>query len=309
MKSAIVIFTIIFGLFLNAFTSEKQKIIFDCDLGDDIDDAFALAMVIAAEEFDVLGICMDYGNTPERAKIACRMVYETGREDIPIAVGRKTKEHYSPQFNWGKGFDKIKPINKSAADFIIENLKKFPDEVIIITGGPVPNMHDVIKKDKNTLKLAKHIYSMYGSFYMGYNSDPVIDAEWNVKCDVEASKAYSNSGANITYAGLDVTTFIKWEEENRLKLSMRKSPLTNALCGLYALWGHETPTLYDCVAVGMVLWPDIFKFRKAYVKVIDGGYTIIDESKEPNCEIGMWINEKEFLKRLLDLYLTQNLMR
>ncbi len=294
---------------LTAMAAEKQKIIFDCDLGDDIDDAFALAMVIAAEEFDVLGVLMDYGNTPERAKIACRMLYETGREDIPVVAGRKTRDHYSPQFNWGKGFDKIQPIKQSAADFIIEKLNAYPNEIILITVGPVPNMMDVLKKDKKALQKAKHIYSMFGSFYMGYDTGPMIDAEWNVRADEAASKMFVDSGADITFAGLDVTTFVKWDKERRLKLLMRQSPLTDALCGLYTLWPHETPTLYDCVAVGMVLWPDLFSTRSAHVDVIDGGYTVIDDSKEPNAKVGMTINKEEFLNRLMNLYLTQNLMR
>jgi len=309
MKYLKCVLIILFFWFTICFAGEKQKVIFDCDLGGDIDDAFALALVISSPEFDVLGIVMDYGNTPKRAQIACRMLYETDKEDIPVVVGRQTQKNYSPQFYWGEGFDKNKPISKSAADFIIENLKKYPNEVILFTVGPVPNMLDIINKDPDALKLAKHIYSMYGSFYMGYNTGPIPDAEWNVRADEEASKAFSACGANITYAGLDVTTFVKWKSDNRLKLLMRQSPLTNALCGLYTLWGHETPTLVDCVAVGMVLWPELFKTRKAHVKVIDGGYTIIDESKAPNCEIGMTINKDEFLKRLLQRYLTQNLMR
>jgi len=305
-------FLVLLSLLLSCqflFAADKQKVIFDCDLGDDIDDAFALALVIASPELDVLGIVMDYGNTPKRAQIACRMLYETARDDIPVVIGRETKKHYSAQFNWGEGFSKYKPVSQSGADFIIENLKKYPNEVILITVGPVPNMADIIKKDPNALKLAKHIYSMYGSFYMGYDTGPIPSAEWNVRADEEASKAFSACGAKITYAGLDVTTFVKWDEEKKLKLLMRQSPLTDALCGLYTLWGHETPTLFDCVAVGMVLWPELFKTRKAFVKVIDGGYTVIDESKAPNCEIGMTINKKEFLDRLLKRYLTQNLMR
>lgn len=309
MRTFIISFMVLFMMSQTVLSVEKQKVIFDCDLGDDIDDAFALAMVIAAEEFDVLGVVMDYGNTPERAKIAARMLYETGREDIPVVVGRKTRDHYSPQFNWGKGFEKVQPIDQPAADFIIENLRKYPGEVVLITVGPVPNMLDVIEQDKNALKQAKHIYSMFGSFYMGYGSDPVIDAEWNVRADEEASKAFAASGADITYAGLDITTFVKWNEERRLKLLMRQSPLTNALSGLYTLWGRETPTLYDCVAVGMVLWPELFQIRPAHVKVIDGGYTVMDESKEPNAQVGMSINTSEFLNRLEELYLTQNLMR
>ena len=167
----------------------------------------------------------------------------------------------------------------------------------------------MIRKDKKALSKAKHIYSMYGSFYMGYSAGPMIDAEWNVRADEEASKLFTSTVNNITYAGLDITTSVKWGAENRMKLLMRQSPLTNGLTALYTLWGRETPTLYDCVAVGMVLWPDLFKTRPAHVRVIDGGFTVIDESEEANAQVGMWINKDEFLKKLLDLYLTQNLMR
>jgi len=309
MKSLVQTIVFLFFMFCSLVAQDKQKIILDCDLGDDIDDAFAVALVLISPEFEVLGLVMDYGNTPKRAQIACKMLYEIGREDIPVVVGRKTKEHYSPQFYWGEGFSKVKPIKTPAADFIIQNLRKYPGEVILITVGPVPNIKDVLDKDPEALNLAKHIYSMFGSFYMGYERDPVPDAEWNVRCDVEASKAFASSGAPITYIPLDITTFIRLNEANRKKLLMRQSPLTNALIGLYTLWGHETPVLYDVVAIGMVLWPDLFLTRPAYVKVIDGGYTVIDESQKPNSKIGMYINENEFIRRIMERYLHQNLRR
>jgi inosine-uridine nucleoside N-ribohydrolase len=310
-KTALILISCV--LLTNLVAAEdKQKIIFDCDLGDDIDDAFALAMVLASPEFEILGLVMDYGNTAERAKIAARILYETGQDDIPIFVGRKSREHYSRQFYWGQGQQRILPKQQSAADFIVESLRKYPNEVILFTVGPVPNMLDVIHKDSEALKLAKGIYSMFGSFYMGYNTGPIPDPEWNVRADEEAAKAFAASGAKITYAGLDVTTYIKLEQDQRLRLLMRQSPLTNALSGLYSLWARddrETPVLFDCVAVGMVLWPDLFKTRPAHVKVIDGGYTIIDESQPPNSQVGIWINQEEFLRRLMDRYLTQNLRR
>ena len=76
-----------FGL---ASADEKQKVILDCDLGDDIDDAFAVALILASPEFEVLGLVMDFLDTGKRAEVACRMLYETGREDIPVVAGRKT---------------------------------------------------------------------------------------------------------------------------------------------------------------------------------------------------------------------------
>jgi inosine-uridine nucleoside N-ribohydrolase len=298
--------------------SSKQKVILDCDLGGDIDDAFAMALVLTSPEFEVLGITLDHGLTEKRAQVACQLLYQTGMGHIPVAIGRRTpnvigkdKElgPHSPQFHWAEGFSKLKPIKTSAADFIIETLHKHPHEVILFGVGPVPNLADVIEKDPEALKLAKHVYSMFGSFFMGYSGGPVPSAEWNVYADIVSAKRFASSGASITYAGLDITTFVTLEEKLRLKLLMRQSPLTNALCGLYALWGNETPVLYDAVAVGMALWPDLFTTRAAHVRVVDGGFTIVDESKPPNCEIGVSINKEEFLKRLVGRLLEQNLGR
>lgn len=307
-------FLIVFFCFisLNLSSQEKQKIIFDCDLGGDIDDAFAVALILASPEFEVLGFVMDQGDTPKRAQVACKMLYETGMHDIPVVVGRKTNDYFSSQFHWAEGFETIKPMNKNAADFIIENLRKYPDEIILFTVGPVPNIMDVLKKDPDALKLAKHVYSMFGSYYMGYDTGPIPSAEWNVRGDEEAARMLVNSGADISYAGLDVTTYVKLNEAYRNKLIMRQSPLTNALSALYTLWRYESyahpdPVLHDVVAVGMLLWPELYTTRKAHIKVIEGGYTVIDESKDPNCEIGMSIKKEEFLKRVMERLLTQNL--
>jgi len=305
-----------------ATAAGPQKVILDTDLGGDIDDAFALALLLTSPELEILGITVDHGLTEKRAQVACKLLYELGLDRIPVAVGRQTPNvvgkdkslaSRSAQFYWAEGFSKIKPIQTPAADFIIQTLRKYPHEVILFTIGPVPNIGDVIQKDPEALKLAKHIYSMYGSFYLGYGNNPVPSAEWNVAADVASGKLFAASGAPITYAGLDITTFVTFEEKQRLKLFLRQSPLTNALSGLYTLWsnetGNETPVLFDVVAIAMAIWPELFQTRPAHVRVIDGGYTLIDESKPPNCEIGLSVNKDELLKRFLKRLLQHNLQR
>jgi inosine-uridine nucleoside N-ribohydrolase len=246
------------------------------------------------------------------------MLYETGRGTIPVAVGRQTPNvvgqdkdlaPYSPQFSWAEGFSRVRPIATPASEFIAGMLRKYPHEIILITIGPVPNISDLLEKDPGALALAKRVYSMFGSFFLGYDSSPVPSPEWNVRADVASAIRFAASGADINYAGLDITTFVTLEEQQRLKLLMRQSPLTNALCGLYTLWGNETPVLFDPVAVGMVLWPDLYVTRPAHVRVIDGGFTVVDENKASNSRIGVSINKEEFLKRLMDRLLKQNLER
>jgi purine nucleosidase len=303
-------------LFTTAQAAEKKKIIFDTDLGGDIDDAFAHALVQISPEFEVLGITVGDGPTEGRARVSCRMLYEAGQEQIPVAVGRPTRQGSEPppQLSWGEGFQRYRPIKRRAADFIIETLRKYPHQVTIISVGPVTNLADAIEKDPKAWKLVKEVYSMFGSFYMGYGGDPRPSAEWNVVADVASSQKFMRSGVPITLAGLDVTTMVKFSAERRLQLLYRNSPLTDAISALYTLWsidnpGGRTPTLFDPVAVAMAITDEFVTTREAHVRVTEEGYTVIDESQPPNCRIGMQVRAKKLIDWLTGRLLKQNLMR
>ena len=303
----------------------RQKVLFDCDLAGDVDDAFAVALLLSSPEFEVLGLVLDHGNTWKRGQVAGRLVYELGLEEkVPIVPGRPTAGIVgeqtgiagdSHQFIWGQGFERWKPASTNAARFISENLHRYPNEVLLFTVGPVCNIEDVLRQDPGALKLAKRVISMFGSFKMGYGGPGTKpEAEWNVRADVKAARALMASGAKLTLAGLDTTTMVKLGEADRMRLVFRKSPLTDALCGLYTLWRFEEyarpdPTLFDVVPVGMVLWPELFTTQPAHVRVNDKGFTELVEGAAPNCEIGVTVQKDELVKRAMDRYLKQNLMR
>lgn len=68
-----------------AWGPPKQKVLFDCDLGGDVDDAYAVALLLTSPEFEMLGLIMDHGNTTKRGQVACRLLYELGlEENIPV---------------------------------------------------------------------------------------------------------------------------------------------------------------------------------------------------------------------------------
>ncbi|MBW7996522.1 MAG: nucleoside hydrolase [Candidatus Glassbacteria bacterium] len=293
-----------------------KKIIFDTDLGGDIDDAFAHALVQISPEFEVLGITVGDGPTEGRGRVSCRMLWEAGQDTIPVAVGRATRlgDNRPLQINWGDGFDRCRPLDESAADFIIRLLKKYPHQITIISVGPVTNLGDVIRKDPGAWKLVREVYSMFGSFYMGYDRGPRPSAEWNVRADVESAQLFMTSGVPITLAGLDVTTMVKFDRDRRLQLLYRNSPLTDAISALYTLWSlpnpeGRDPTLFDPVAVAMAFTDEFVQLRRAHVRVTDEGFTVVDESKPPNCKIGINISTARFIDWLTRRLLTQNNMR
>src|ERR1700675_1968388 len=67
------------------------KVIIDTDIGDDIDDAFAVDLALTSPELHLLGISAAWGDTSLRARMLDRMTCEVGREDIPIQTGPSTK--------------------------------------------------------------------------------------------------------------------------------------------------------------------------------------------------------------------------
>lgn len=311
------------AMVLTSGFAQKQKVIFDCDLGGDIDDAFAVALLLTSqEEFEILGLCMDHGNTPGRAQVATKMLYETGMEDIPVYIGRHTPtvvgedsqlEGKSIQFMWAEGFNALKPQVKPAADFIIESLNAHPGEIILFTVGPVDNIGDVIDKDPDALKKAKKVVSMFGSIAVGYGGEE-ISAEWNVLGSIEAGKKFMSSGADIVLAPLDITDHVILDNMRLTALLNRQTPLTDALGALYALWYKHADwavqaKMFDGVAIGMVLWPDLFETRKAYVYVDDEGYTRVDYDKVPNCTIGVKIDDQRFLDLMTRSIVEQNFKR
>lgn len=298
--------------------AESIKVILDSDLGSDVDDAFALALLLASPELEIVGITLGHGQTDKRGRLACRLLYETGREDIPVALGRPTSlvvghpeiAGADPrQFSWAEGFSTVEPIDTPAADFIADQLRRHPGQIILISVGPVSNLADLITEDPEALQLAKGVYSMLGSFYLGYGSSPVPSAEWNVRADIPSARSLSSSNVPITYAGLDVTAFVELKAEQRQALWSHGSPLTDALEALYRLWGRETPILFDPVPIGMVLWPELFRARAAHVRTTAEGFTVIDESRPPNSRVAMSIQTDEFLKRVVDRLLRQDLKR
>ena len=171
--------------------------------------------------------------------------YETGREDIPVALGRPTpvvvghpeiSEPDPRQFSWAEGFTTVEPIDTPAVDFIADQLRRHPKQITLISVGPVSNLADLLQRDPQALQLAKSVYSMFGSYYLGYGSSPVPSAEWNVWADTPSARPLSSSTAPFTYAGLDVTAFVESKAEKRRVLSSQRSPLTDVLHAHYRLW-------------------------------------------------------------------------
>jgi inosine-uridine nucleoside N-ribohydrolase len=308
---------------LSTANAQPQKVIFDCDLGGDIDDAFALALLLSSQDdLEILGITVDHGNTPGRAELACKILYETGMGHIPVYMGAHTPtvvgkdstlEGRSTQMIWSEGFDQLQPQPEPAADFIRRTLNEQPGEVTLITVGPVDNIEAVLEQDATALQKAKRVVAMLGSIDVGYDGGEPAP-EWNVRANIPAAQKLLDAGAKLTLAPLDITDHVILGDDYLTALALRDTPLTNALGNLYALWYRHVEwavaaKMFDGVAIGMLLWPELFETREAYVYVDEQGYTRVEAGKTPNCTIGVKIDKQLFIDRMMRRILEQQFAR
>ena len=195
-----------------ANASAKRKIIIDSDTG--ADDASAIILAAKNQEIEILGVTVLVGNVSlEQSAKNALAALEIAGSNAPVYKGSsenligKRIEAFSVFGNDGMGdADLIHPKrraeDKDAIEFILETVNKYPGEIEIVALGPVTNIAQAIKKDPDTMKKVKKIWSM-GSAGLGPgNASPV--AEFNVYGDPAAYKIMLDSGINITIVGLDM---------------------------------------------------------------------------------------------------------
>lgn len=66
--------------------NKPVKIILDTDIGDDIDDVFALALTLHSPEIELLGVTTVFRNAYQRAQAAMELI-SYYKVDIPVFAG------------------------------------------------------------------------------------------------------------------------------------------------------------------------------------------------------------------------------
>jgi purine nucleosidase len=283
-----------------------QLAILDTDIGDDIDDAFALALALKSPELRILGITTAFGDTELRARLVDRYLHAVGRDDIPVAAGVPTPHNnvftqaaYAQQ--WSAG------VHADGVNFLLSQIRAHPGEVTLIAIGPLTNIQEAIKRDPAMFRKLKRVVLMGGSIYRGYDGRNgerrPPDAEWNINRDPAGAQALLAAGVPVFMMPLD-STQVHLETTEREAIFAHGSPLTDQLTLLYHQWkagsdGHpDAPTLFDPVAVTYAIHPELCPATPLRIEVDDKGFTRPVDGP-PNAEVCLKSDEKGFLELLL----------
>ena len=281
-----------------------QLVILDTDIGDDIDDAFALALVLHSPELHLLGVTTAFGDTGLRARLVDRYLSAVGRSDIPVAAGVETDAtNHLSQAAYARGGPDRKYLD--GVDFLLAQIRAHPGQITLIAIGPLFNVQAAIQRDPATFKMLKRVAIMGGSVYRGYDSAGDThrppDPEWNIRCDPAGLKALLASGVPVFMMPLD-STQVHLPLPQLLSVLSHGSPLTDQITLLYHQWAGQrewpSPTLYDPVAVTYTIRPDLCPAMPLHIDVDDKGNTL-PGAGAPNAEVCLKSDEKGFLDLLL----------
>jgi purine nucleosidase len=284
-------------------SSAPQLAIIDTDIGDDIDDAFALALALRSPELKILGVTTAFGDTELRARLVDRYLAAVGRKDIPVAAGVATEvTNVFTQAEYARQEPERK--HPDGVAFLLDQIRKHPGEVTIIAIGPEGNLAAAIQRDAATFHKVKRVVLMGGSVYRGYgDAGRPPQPEWNILCDPAAAKALFSSGVPIYMMPLD-STQVHLAAQDREKIFAAGSPLTDQLALLYHQWVAHTdnhapdPTLFDPVAVTYAIRSDLCPAKPLRIEVDDKGMTRPVDGA-PNAGVCVQSDEKGFLNLLL----------
>ena len=261
-----------------------HTIILDTDIGSDVDDALALAMLLGSDSIDLLGITTVYGDTKLRAQIAAHLCH-LANKSIQVFAG--LEEPLSGREVWisgseGKALSNLNqyaPERKSAVDFLVETVSQNPGQIEVIAIGPLSNIASAIQQAESFETNVKQLWIMGGDF----TKDKI---EHNFKCDVAAAKIVLESNIAIIILDLPSSqkTIIKKDEIEKIKSSGKLGPTLHAeILNWIQPREQDWTTPHDPIAVLAMLAPEFFEFpERGSVKVDKNGISEWQLNKDGN---------------------------
>ncbi len=276
-------------------TPPIEKIVLDTDIGDDIDDAYALVLAATLPNSRLLGVTTTFGETHKRAELAAKLLHICGRDDVPVHAGREGSAKIGRQYEWAEGFKSKSLQSEEAVVFLKRIIEKNPGQVTLVGIGALTNIGDLLTRYPEIKNKIKRIVIMGGAVHVGYNNETPPVIEWNIKCDPAAAKVVYSSSVPLFMAGLEVTTMMKFDAESQKRLFAAGNPTTDALAALTNLWGNGTPTQFDSVAVAYALGYPFCDTEPQHVTVEDDGLTRITEGRTTNVTVLIHPQKEAFL--------------
>ena len=206
---------------------------------------------------------------------------------------------------------------KTAIDYLVSSFNDQPNEITLVTLGPLTNIAQAINKDPSISSKVKHCYVMGGTSDGSGNVSAA--AEYNIWVDPEAAQTVFNSGMQITMVGWDNSykyAMLREEEIEKVKSINTKYAdfvvdIQKTLRELtLETYGHDGFDLPDPITMAIAIDNSIIEESQQLHVVVDTrdgltrGQTIVDyfdaENGEQNIRVVTKSSKEKFMELLMD---------
>jgi purine nucleosidase len=255
----------------------KFRTILDTDIGSDVDDAMALAFMLASPEFAIEGVTVVTGDVLLRARIAMKLLRLAGRSEIPVMLGAaKPMLEHRPLWLTGDesslvgAGDEVAANPESAPAFIARTIIASPGEIHVAAVAPLTNIAMAMLLEPRVASRVAHIWIMGGAI-RGPERFHLGPSESNIDYDPMASRIVFASGAPISFVPLDVTLQVPFDRTHSETIRAAGSPLQREIADQFDSFYHvrrngETH-MHDPLTAALMLRPSLATWRELDVAI------------------------------------------
>ena len=278
-----------------------MRILLDTDIGDDIDDAYALALALLHPDIELVGVTTVWGDTSARARMARHLLDMYGHGDVPVYTGVGKPILGSAQVGVSQAQLEMTPADITAAsmvhavDAIRNTYARRGSDVVLVTIGPLMNLGLALAIDPTLAERIPHVYAMGGNI-----ESP--EPEWNIRCDPIASAVVMRSGVPLTLIPFNITQQTWLGPEHIGALDAAPGDTMQWLMQLTHAWHVDKPywpVLHDPLTVAVAArnaW--VRTERVALDVVVESGAmqgaTVVVPEREPTISIATGIDGRAF---------------
>ena len=240
-----------------------RPVLFDTDIGSDVDDALALALILASPAaLDLRVVTTVAGDTSVRAHIAAGLLSLAGRGDVEVCAGERRPLLRAPErFAWFGHEERCivaapaAPLSpEPAPERIVRAARELPG-LELVAVGPLTNLARALALDPELPSRVAGLTVMGGHVREArigsYVCPPGVD--YNLCSDPEASVAVLGAGFRTTLVTADVTLATWLDAPAMLRLA-HAGPLARALVEQIHTWEQVQRRIFT--RMGGTLAPD-----------------------------------------------------
>lgn len=283
-----------------------MRILLDTDIGDDIDDALALALALQLPSIDLVGVTTVFRDTAARARMARHLLDRFDYRNVPIyaGAGRPLGRHVvgDPALEHAAAQLALTPAEVTnagvahAVDLIRNTFVEPGSDVVLVTIGPLTNLALALALDPGLARRIPRVVAMGGQIGRAAG-------EWNIRCDPEAAAMVLGAGLPLTLVPLDVTTKTRMQARHLRALEEASAPAVQWLATLTDAWqseGNQLPVLHDPLALAVAqdsAWVDLQTLRLDVVTAPGPGrgITCVVSGDVPPVQVALGVDGDRFV--------------